>query len=136
MLVKRLKDRAANERLRQFKERTGLSFAKLGFMFGVQPEEVTAWHRNACHMPEDCQRTLARFESENIDRLEKAHPKAALLFIPCVGCGHFICYGCDSMFYEDENLCVECRATITPEEEAELAREQAESEGRIEAMEL
>jgi hypothetical protein len=32
------------------------------------------------------------------------------------------------MFYEDENLCIECRATITPEEEAEMAREQVDLE--------
>jgi hypothetical protein len=46
----------------------------------------------------------------------------------CIGCGRYICYGCDSMFYEDENLCIECRATITPEEEAEMAREQVDLE--------
>ena len=41
----------------------------------------------------------------------------------CIGCDRFICYDCESNFYEDESLCVKCRATITPEEEAEIRAE-------------
>ena len=43
----------------------------------------------------------------------------------CIGCGAYICYGCDSMYYEDETLCIPCRSTITPEEEA---RDRVDSE--------
>ena len=38
---------------------------------------------------------------------------------PCVGCGRRICMNCDSLYYDDETLCVECRKDITPDEEEE-----------------
>jgi predicted amidophosphoribosyltransferase len=37
----------------------------------------------------------------------------------CIGCGSYVCYGCDSGYYEDETLCLNCRKEITPEQEAE-----------------
>lgn len=41
----------------------------------------------------------------------------------CVGCDRRIDHTCDSnYYYEDESLCTLCRATITPEEEAEDRR--------------
>jgi hypothetical protein len=35
----------------------------------------------------------------------------------CVGCEKRICMNCDSGYYDDETLCKDCRAKITPEEE-------------------
>lgn len=32
------------------------------------------------------------------------------------GCGKRICYGCESFYYEDATICVECEKSITPEE--------------------
>jgi hypothetical protein len=37
----------------------------------------------------------------------------------CIGCDRRICFECNSGYYEDETLCMECRKEITPEEEAE-----------------
>src|SRR5580692_11251402 len=37
----------------------------------------------------------------------------------CIGCGQRVGFECNSFYYEDETLCTECRATITPEEEAQ-----------------
>jgi hypothetical protein len=44
----------------------------------------------------------------------------------CIGCNRRIDYECDSCYYNDENLCIECRKDITPEQEAEDARLAAE----------
>ena len=44
----------------------------------------------------------------------------------CVGCDRRICMSCNSGYYEDETLCTLCRKDITPEEEAEDQRAQAE----------
>ena len=46
----------------------------------------------------------------------------------CIGCERRICCMCDSGYYEDAELCTICRSQITPEEEAEDARLQAEFE--------
>ena len=35
----------------------------------------------------------------------------------CITCGKRICYGCDSRYYDDVELCTECRKNITPKEE-------------------
>lgn len=43
----------------------------------------------------------------------------------CISCNRRICYGCDSHYYEDVELCVECRKDITPEEEEQDRKEQA-----------
>ena len=45
----------------------------------------------------------------------------------CVGCDKHICGACDSGYYSDAELCVKCRATITPEEEESDRKEAAES---------
>ena len=45
---------------------------------------------------------------------------------PCVGCGRRICIDCNSGYYEDEELCKECRKDITPEEEAQDLVDQQE----------
>jgi hypothetical protein len=46
----------------------------------------------------------------------------------CVGCEKRICCMCNSGYYEDAELCRECRKDITPEEEAEDRRLALESE--------
>lgn len=43
----------------------------------------------------------------------------------CVGCERRICMNCDSGYYDDETLCTDCRAKITPEEEESDRQEQA-----------
>ncbi len=43
----------------------------------------------------------------------------------CIGCDRRICQECTTGYYIDEDLCAICRASITPEEEAEDQREQA-----------
>ena len=49
-------------------------------------------------------------------------------FYTCISCDRRYCVDCESGYYEDENLCSECRATITPEQEAEDWKEAVESE--------
>lgn len=49
----------------------------------------------------------------------------------CIGCQARICYLCDSGYYSDENLCNKCRKEITPEEEAEDRRLQAEYDADV-----
>jgi len=44
----------------------------------------------------------------------------------CVDCGKEICVECDSGYYSDETLCVECRKQITPEEEEADRKAQTE----------
>ena len=44
----------------------------------------------------------------------------------CVGCDRRICGACDSRYYNDAELCTECRKNITPEEEEMDRRESAE----------
>lgn len=39
------------------------------------------------------------------------------------GCGKRICDNCESYYYEDATICVECRDKITPEQEAEERHE-------------
>jgi hypothetical protein len=43
----------------------------------------------------------------------------------CVGCDRRICCMCNSGYYEDAELCTDCRAKITPEEEEEDRKESA-----------
>jgi hypothetical protein len=52
--------------------------------------------------------------------------KEGIVDAPCVGCGRRICGSCDSLYYEDEYLCTECRKDITPEEEEEDRKLQTE----------
>ncbi len=51
----------------------------------------------------------------------------------CVSCEKDICAGCESGYYSDEDLCRECRAAISPEEEAEDIRLTKEALGGDEA---
>lgn len=46
----------------------------------------------------------------------------------CVGCLKRICCMCESGYYSDAELCDSCRDEITPEEEAEDRKLQAELE--------
>lgn len=39
------------------------------------------------------------------------------------GCGKRICDNCESYYYEDATICVECRDKITPDEEAEMRKD-------------
>lgn len=39
------------------------------------------------------------------------------------GCGKRICSNCESYYYEDATICVECRNAITPEQEVEERQE-------------
>jgi DNA-binding transcriptional regulator YiaG len=73
-------DRTANKRIQRFKDRTGLSFDKLGLMFGVSGNEVAHWYSERRHMPVDCQRTLFRFEIEKIDAVAKVRPETVRAF--------------------------------------------------------
>lgn len=43
----------------------------------------------------------------------------------CVSCHKFVCCECTSGYYADADLCIECRAKITPEEEEEDRMESA-----------
>jgi hypothetical protein len=45
----------------------------------------------------------------------------------CVGCDKRICCMCDSGYYSDVELCTNCRANLTPEEEAQDREEEANS---------
>jgi hypothetical protein len=45
----------------------------------------------------------------------------------CVGCDRRICDMCNSGYYADAELCTNCRANLTPEEEAEDRKEAANS---------
>jgi hypothetical protein len=56
-------------------------------------------------------------KASNLSQCELCHEET--IARQCIGCKAYICYGCDSMYYEDETLCAECRATITPEQEAQ-----------------
>jgi hypothetical protein len=51
----------------------------------------------------------------------------------CIGCERRICYQCTTGYYVDGDLCTICRASITPEEEAEDQRDQAELDAEDEA---
>lgn len=44
----------------------------------------------------------------------------------CVGCDKRICCMCDSGYYQDAELCTECRKNITPEELAEDRKDAAD----------
>jgi hypothetical protein len=46
----------------------------------------------------------------------------------CVGCEKRICCMCNSGYYEDAELCRECRKDITPEEEEQDRRDAIENE--------
>lgn len=41
------------------------------------------------------------------------------------GCNKFICDDCESHFYEDATICVECEVALTPEKRAEMMKERA-----------
>ena len=45
----------------------------------------------------------------------------------CVGCDRHICGICTSDYYRDAELCIKCRAEITPEEEDNDRRESAQT---------
>ncbi len=46
----------------------------------------------------------------------------------CVGCEQRICCECTSGYYADEDLCLACRAQITPEEEEADRLEQIQAD--------
>jgi hypothetical protein len=73
-------DRTVNERFRRFKDKTGLSFVALADMFGVDSSTTADWYTRRTHIPIDCQRTLFRFEAENIDSLAKLNPETVKAF--------------------------------------------------------
>jgi hypothetical protein len=64
------------------------------------------------------------YREEN-DLCELCHEETADYI--CVGCDRQICGACDSAYYRDAELCTDCRAKITPEEEEQDRRESAES---------
>lgn len=39
------------------------------------------------------------------------------------GCQKRICFNCESYFYSDATICIECRNKITPEDEAEMRKD-------------
>ncbi len=45
----------------------------------------------------------------------------------CISCDRFICSTCTSGYYADADLCIKCRAEITPEEEEKDCKESAEA---------
>jgi hypothetical protein len=69
-----------NERFRRFKDRTGLGFLELADMFGVNISSVSGWYHNKNGMAVEFQRTLLRFEAENIDKLTKVRPRTISAF--------------------------------------------------------
>ena len=46
----------------------------------------------------------------------------------CAGCEKRICCMCNSGYYEDAELCMDCRKEITPEEEEKDRRDALENE--------